>query len=335
MKINNILWTFAVGGVPTTLASPPTVSVIRTDTSAVVFAGATTLTTATGVYTYAFTDPADGLTYRPTYTYAYGGATGLTVTEPDFAGDPGGTTLYGMTWGQIWAEVAFYRFNTRTPSAAQLAQAKTESLIGAGNFFSEREWSFLKPAETLAVANGSLTTDLPANYRSNCYNFHFDTPQYNIRRMEIDELIRLRTAVPNLISIVTHYAIRPKPQDSSQGQRFEILFYPLPQDDMTLACEYTINPTMPVNDSDYLPGGPLHDNAILFAALAYAEQIATKAAGPHTAQYNKLLASSIDRDAEVADTNLGYSCNGAGAPTLGEMYIEAERNAPWSYLGLP
>ena len=107
------------------------------------------------------------------------------------------------------------------------------------------------------------------------------------------------------------------------------------QDDMTLACEYTINPTMPVNDSDYLPGGPLHDNAILFAALAYAEQIATKAAGPHTAQYNKLLASSIDRDAEVADTNLGYSCNGAGTPTLGEMYIEAERNAPWSYLGLP
>jgi hypothetical protein len=303
--------------------------VTRTDTGATI--GRTATHDDTGIYTFTITDPTDAfdLTYNFTIGVSYGGES---YTQIYVAHGPPSTTVsgMGMTWDDIYNEVAFYRYQTRSPTAAQIVTAKAEALVGCGKFFSAREWSFLQPASTLAVAASATATDLPANYRSNSYNFHFDTTMYNLRRIGIGELLAMRTAGASTTGPVAYYAIRPKTFVAATGQRFEVLFYPIPSEALTLACQFTLNPSAPSNDSDYLPGGPLHDQSILYAALAYCESIAGKSQGPMALQYAQELKNSIARDAEVDITNLGESTCGQ-RPSAYDMAMEGYRNASDDY----
>lgn len=72
---------------------------------------------------------------------------------------------------------------------------------------------------------------------------------------------------------VPYYAaVRPKAQVTTAGQRFEIMFYPLPSDAYTISYAMRVLPEMLVDTSiEYPYGGASHSNTILASCLAAAE----------------------------------------------------------------
>jgi len=350
MGTNTVNFTWKVGGVltdPTSVVlADPTAAygVKRNDTGGVVVAAGTALTkVATGTYTYAFTDPAYDLTYTRYIKVVYGGNTTYIPATIAGAVTPSTAGGIGLTWSDVYGAVCNYLYdpldnngNARTFTAAQIAQAKVVALFGMNDYYSFREWSFLKPRGTLAVPASALTTDLPADFRSNCYDFHWNTTAFRMTEITMEKLIQSRVALNNATGVPYWYATAPKAFTASTGQRFEVCFYPVPQADMSLQYQYTINPAAPSADTDYLYGGALHQLTALYAALAHAETTSGRADGPMNNKYNgpnnpqSLLMRSLERDMEVGDMNLGY--NGDEMPTNDySMWINAMRQQPVAY----
>ena len=93
-------------------------------------------------------------------------------------------------------------------------------------------------------------------------------------------------------------AIRPKRSEGDGVQRWEVVFYPTPNEDRTLYYRYTIAPPPIGEDRKWPYGGKQHAETILQSCLAVAESRATKdgTPGPASAKFMERLAASIQLD---------------------------------------
>jgi hypothetical protein len=103
-------------------------------------------------------------------------------------------------------------------------------------------------------------------------------------------------------------AIRPKPIDETTWTRYEILFWPIPDDTYTLSYRYQVN-IQPLNDTNqYPPGAQPHGETILESCLAIAEQTRDGKPGLHTARFAERLSASVSADRKAsAPEFLGYN----------------------------
>jgi len=92
-------------------------------------------------------------------------------------------------------------------------------------------------------------------------------------------------------------AVRPKVQTTTIGQRFEVMFYPLPDKAYTISYAMRVLPEMLVDTSiEYPYGGGSHSETILASCLAAAEVQVENGHGPLWAAYKEELSSSITSD---------------------------------------
>lgn len=100
-------------------------------------------------------------------------------------------------------------------------------------------------------------------------------------------------------------AVRPLRSEGDGSQRWEVVFYPTPNDTRTLYYRYPVAPP-PISETRKWPyGGKQHAETILQSCLAVAEERETKQQGPGTARYMERLAASVQFDKMAAQSEDG------------------------------
>ena len=94
------------------------------------------------------------------------------------------------------------------------------------------------------------------------------------------------------------FAIRPKTFTAATGQRFEILFWPVPDAAYILTYRYRVRPNT-LGSSEYPYGGVENSELFLASCLAKAEERRNDGPGPLHAKFLETLQAAIAFDREV------------------------------------
>lgn len=95
-------------------------------------------------------------------------------------------------------------------------------------------------------------------------------------------------------------AIRPRALDPTTGSRFEILFWPIPEDAFTFEYRYEMFPGLLTTTNQYPYGGLTHANTWVEACLAEAEMSKFgNQSKIHEKRFMECLRSSIEHDRQV------------------------------------
>jgi hypothetical protein len=132
----------------------------------------------------------------------------------------------------------------------------------------------------------------------------------------VDEasLRQLEQTAP-LSGVPKYAAVRPRRSEGDGTQRWEVLFYPTPNDNRTLYYRYSVAPPPISAERKWPYGGKQHAETILQSCLAVAEEREAKAQGPATARFMERLAASIQLDRMSADNTEGGMWPLDGLPT--------------------
>lgn len=150
--------------------------------------------------------------------------------------------------------------------------------------------------------------DLPDDYGQLLGPFTYHPglrPSYSAPK-QIDEIdLRVARQYCDDIAPPEVFAIREKTFAAATGQRFQVLFGPLPDAVYQFTYRYRCHPDK-LASTHYHRGGMLHSQTVLYAVLAAAELSRLDQAGTYEALYQQQLAISIQRDAELhAPSSLG------------------------------
>ncbi len=188
------------------------------------------------------------------------GATTVTLTT-------GVWPSWTATHGSLIIDTAEYVIDTRTDDThLELAEAWSEDTETASEFVLQH--------------NGNY--DLPDDYGGGIENgLVIESSNYNPRIVVTGEgsIRSMRQNRPQISqsssSTVTPFyvAVRPKVQVTTTGQRWEIMFFPLPSTVYTISYVYRVNPQMLVTTTiEYPYGGMVHAETIRAACIAAAEE---------------------------------------------------------------
>jgi hypothetical protein len=117
-----------------------------------------------------------------------------------------------------------------------------------------------------------------------------------------------------------HCALRPQSHSgAADGQRFELVLWPVPDDEYILSYRYRIAPDLLTATLTYPPGGMHHSATIVEACLAAAEDMVfNDSNGPHFQRFLHLLAGSVGRDRKLnSPDTLGANMDHSDRP-MGE-----------------
>lgn len=183
-------------------------------------------------------------------------------------------------------------------STSEVVLTATAAAEASGDTFtigSQRDYDL---PDNFGAIHGELTFSSSNNYAS--------IPQ--IGEGQIRDLRRGAT----ITSFPTHCAIRPKSTDGSNGQRFEIMFYPSPDSAYVLSYAYTPLTDVLSSTYTYPYGGEIHGETILCSCLAVAEQRLDDRKGEKWNDFQQKLQTSIDLDRKNwTPETLGYNGNNA------------------------
>jgi hypothetical protein len=159
------------------------------------------------------------------------------------------------------------------------------------------EWSWLRPTVTLEIVAGDGDYDLPDNFGRLIGNLHYAPGiiQAEIKIISLESILELRSRLDES-SPPWFAAVRPKTQAKSVGQRWEILFYPKPDANYTLYCNFEAYSGILSTDYPYPLGGMELSELYVESCLAVAEQRANDESGLHGQVYQALLIDAIARD---------------------------------------
>ena len=216
---------------------------------------------------------------------------------------------FAFTFKYLYQQVALRIFGTDSPTGDDLTRVKEWVNDGYLRFLSDYDWSFMTPNTTLSVSANSTSTMLPADFEHMEGDFTYSAGSNRgaIKPTTVENILDMR-ARANITGAPRYYAIDAAEFDETVGQRWQVLFYPIPDSDYTLTYSYRVRPSKLVNDDDYPLGGSVHALTILQAAFMIAEQRVGGAAGAQTEIYEKqMLPRSIAMDRKNKPTSLGVS----------------------------
>jgi hypothetical protein len=176
------------------------------------------------------------------------------------------------------------------------------------------DWSFLRPMSSITCVASQYAYDLPEDFACLYGPITF---QYNesvlYSPIEIvgEHQIRSRLSGDQSAARPSHAAIRPKRGDQSSPTRWELLLYPVPDDDYVLDYRYRINAAALDAGKPYPLGTQTHAQTILESCLAAVENT-QGSAGLHTQKFRELLTASVAADKKsMAPDSLGYNGDGS------------------------
>jgi len=124
-------------------------------------------------------------------------------------------------------------------SADQLGDIHEAMDKGYRDFLMSHDWSFLKPIGTLSLVDGTRTYDLPDDFGSPRGPFTFSgSVAYPPVILTGEGNIREWYQTSDGESRPTYAAILPKAQAGTSGQRWEVVFYPMPETSYTVEYAY-------------------------------------------------------------------------------------------------
>jgi len=250
----------------------------------------------------------DGSTHRWSFLWP---TTTLTLSEPYETGTitvvDGVVTLASGTFpswaasGELHAGNGIYQVASRDGDT-QLTLDDTSVAIDAGSTY------------TLAQA----VYDLPSDFADIEGDLTFAPTQaqtYKPVRIASDLAIRRTRQQKVYINVPTHAAIRPKSFDATVGQRWEIIFDPVPNAEKTVTYQYKTNFDIDGASNVYLPGGPDLAEVALVSCLAIAEVRHKEDGGrENTEQFPAILEAAIAADqARNCPDTLGYNSDPSDA----------------------
>lgn len=226
----------------------------------------------------------------------------LSLGFPDFQAAVG----FYLGWGRT---VANY-------SANQLARIADIIKSGLRQFYHPVpvdnrpawKWTFLSPPLSVVTVSGTDDYDLPDDFGGIDGQFlTFEAGQiYQPVEIVAEYQIRVLRGV-EVSGIPRYAAVRPKTSDGTDGQRWEILFWPNPNDAYTFTGTYQALQEAIDDSAPYPLGGEPHVETVLASCLAVAEYETTEQRGVRWQQFMDRLRTSIDYDAALfVPPSLGY-----------------------------
>lgn len=176
------------------------------------------------------------------------------------------------------------------------------------------DWSFLRPAATAVFSQGNSTVRLPDDYGGLEGQITLSTTSSQPWRIEWTNpgviqqqyaMFSSRTGPPMLAA-----ELPLKGTTGVSGQRFELLLFPLADQNYTLQFTYYVNPDYLSGAFPYAYGGSQHAETILESCLAIAEQrLDDILDGPHSRKFQERLQASIAMDRKNKPQRLGYNAD--------------------------
>lgn len=173
------------------------------------------------------------------------------------------------------------------------------------------QWAFLRPTVHLTLISGQFRYDLPedfAMFEGEMFYAPGAAVLYRPVRLVSEHQIQRQLQRTEAGSRPTIFAYRIKSPDAAAGTAYEVLFWPVPEQDYELAYRYSINPDTLKEEAALPFGGQPHMQTIIEACLAAAEE-SMGTPGVHTVAFLECLRASVSHDRQV-------NC----PPTLGTTY---------------
>lgn len=166
------------------------------------------------------------------------------------------------------------------------------------------DWRFLKPNATLNVTSAAEDYDLPDDFGSLCgsyLTFPSETQMLYVEvtgeyRIRINRQSGLTSGRPQLAAVVPKIVSSP----GQAGQRFQIMFWPKPDKNYTLAYQYEVIPYSLTDNRIYPYGGAVHAETILQSCLAAAELHIEREHGAQHERFMERLKASIKKDQQLS-----------------------------------
>jgi len=171
-------------------------------------------------------------------------------------------------------------------------------------------WSFLSPLSTLQIVAGVDTYALPDDFASikKGISFPSTSRQDNTVERVGESQVRAFNAKYDYTGDPRVCAVRPVAGNGTSGQRYEIVFAPMPDANLVISYAYNRRLNKLSNTNLYPIGGSEYGQVLVSSCLAIAESRTNDDEGPRTAEFFRSLESAIMRDQSAAcpDT-LGYN----------------------------
>lgn len=254
-----------------------TYGVKRNDTSAVVVADDTAMSTsATGIYSYSFDDPATDLTYTVSYEVVYAGET-YHSTEQVSGASSAATFGYALTLKQLAVGALDYLgFNGGAvddawlagDGAAYYAKAKAWANEAAQELADMTGWWWLeKSFESLSVSQDAYQIDLPDGFRRFLAKPAYQDEDYWFEPLSLDQLAAMR-ADDTSSSTPVYYDVSWNPTT----ERHQLIIHPPANEAKTLKiCYARVLPKMASESST--PAMPPNFHPIVqIGTIAFAEE---------------------------------------------------------------
>lgn len=198
------------------------------------------------------------------------------------------------------------------PPSAQIptGEKTSETIVG-------HKWSWMTKDTTFSLTDGDAAQDLPDDFASIDGKFHFSSgsDKLDVPIIEANDVYSM--LADNATEGVPKYAaINAKTTDGATGQRFEVLWYPVPDTSYTANYSYNVL-TYALSDSYPYPlGGMSLSELYIASCIAVAEERTDKNTG-RANRFKSLLIDAIIRDRALkeeqvkpyfaVDTTWGYN----------------------------
>lgn len=237
-----------------------------------------------------------------------------------------GSSDVSLDFEDLYLAVGEYLFATRNLSGDQTTEAKRIVNDAYMEFLHEHDWNFMQPYTTLSVTASDETTDLPSTYLELLSPFSFDPDEHSGRNLDERSpqvIRRLKAANQNSTGELVAFAVIPKTFVPATGQRFTVLWYPVPASDRTLYYRFRAAATMMSSDAEFPMGGQMHAQTIRLKCLQIAEAGTKGLVKGHfwqlyygTQNDPGALRRSMVRDAGTRPRNLGYNADRSEAQAV-------------------
>jgi len=169
------------------------------------------------------------------------------------------------------------------------------------------EWSFLNPTTTLATTADDGAQDLPDEFGRLISRFSFDPDDYYPDVIIVSEAdMQTLLARSDDTGRPQYAAIRYKAGTTeTEGQRLEVVWYPIPDDEYTLTYRYEAYSGKLTESLPYPLGGMKHSELIIESCLAVAEERSNDESGLHNQRFREMLVSSAKRDGMTGAKSYG------------------------------
>lgn len=175
------------------------------------------------------------------------------------------------------------------------------------------DWSFLKPVATLSLPASSVTVPLPDDFGGFEGRIVITTQPssswWPVDLTGVGRVYEQQAKLPSTTGRPQMACEEPlKGTTGTQGQRFQLRFWPIPDQAYTLQFQYYLLPDALSPPFPYIYGGASHAETILASCKWAAERdLDDMAGGPQAQNFMMRLAASIGVDRKFKPQNFGYA----------------------------